>query len=214
VPRCEAEGRVSFRSSGIAERMSRRIPLSPVDAQHCNSRDFRSAFGVAASQHSPPQRPRHVAGRAIPPGNRGKRAAPGWGDISDAAPRLGPARPARFNLIPVSGQQDVTRTRSPRSRLGVRLVRLPSGHLACARNRYESEKEVAGKSSAGEDIPTPLCTPEVWPKEENPSRCDHTHGQSAKRQPADTSLFRLSGDGDRWQHHPARQARRSPAQQD
>src|SRR6516165_9649333 len=33
-----------------------------------------------------------------------------------------------------------------------------------------------------EEIPTPLCTRDAR-EEENPSRCDHTHGQSAKRQP-------------------------------
>jgi hypothetical protein len=67
------------------------------------------------------------------------------GNISDAAPRLGPVRPARSNLIRVLGQQDVTRTRSPRSRVRVRLVRFPSSNQACARNRWESEKGVAGQ---------------------------------------------------------------------
>jgi hypothetical protein len=72
----------------------------------------------------------------------GKSGAGSGGNISDAAPRLGPARPARLNLIRVLGQQDVTRTRSPRSRFGVRLVRFPSGNLACARGRCLGGKEL------------------------------------------------------------------------
>ena len=48
------------------------------------------------------------------PRTRDKRAAPGGGNISDGALRLGPARPARFNLIGVLGQSDVVHTRSPR----------------------------------------------------------------------------------------------------
>jgi hypothetical protein len=55
-----------------------------------------------------------VLGRAQHSSGAGEEAAPGWGDISDAAPGHGPAHPARFNLIRVLGQKDVTRPRSPR----------------------------------------------------------------------------------------------------
>ena len=75
----------------------------------------------------------------------GGKSSAGWGNISDAAPRLGPARPARFNLIRVSGQQDVTRPRSPRSGFGSGWFGFRGGNLACARNRRESGKGVAGK---------------------------------------------------------------------
>ena len=90
-------------------------PPSPVNAQHCNGRDFAGLFGPPLSQHDPPHEPQRIGWDN---GTKRGGSGAGLGDISDAAPRLGPARPARFNLIRVSGQQDVTRTRSPRSRVG------------------------------------------------------------------------------------------------
>jgi hypothetical protein len=54
------------------------------------------------------------SGRDASGGEAGEEAAPGFvGNISDAARRLGPARPARFDLIPGPGQLDVTHARSP-----------------------------------------------------------------------------------------------------
>ena len=76
-------------------------------------------------------------------GYRQKGSGAGSGEnISDIAPWLDPARPARLNLIRVLGQQDFTRTHSPRSRFGVRLVRFPSGNLACTRGRCLGGKEL------------------------------------------------------------------------
>ena len=109
-------------------------------------------------------------------GYRQKGSGAGSGEnISDIAPWLDPARPARLNLIRVLGQQDFTRTHSPRSRFGVRLVRFPSGNLACRETVVRARRELQARSSAGQDIPTPLCTPEAWSKEENPSRSDYAH---------------------------------------
>ena len=43
----------SFRSGGIAKaRTSRGTPLSPVDAQHCNSRDFAGLLGALSATRS------------------------------------------------------------------------------------------------------------------------------------------------------------------
>jgi len=113
-------------------------PPSPVNAQHCNGRDFAGLFGPPLSQHDPPHEPQRIGW-----GNGTKRggSGAGLGDISDAAPRLGPARPV----------QSYTRLGSTRChshalasipRWG-RPVWLP--RPACARNRCESEKGVAGK---------------------------------------------------------------------
>ena len=76
-------------------------PPSPVNAQHCNGRDFAGLFGPPLSQHDPPHEPQRIGW-----GNGTKRggSGAGLGDISDAAPRLGPARPARFNLLRVPSQ--------------------------------------------------------------------------------------------------------------
>ena len=99
-------------------------------------------------------------------GYRQKGSGAGSGEnISDIAPWLDPARPARLNLIRVLGQQDFTRTHSPRSRFGVRLVRFPSGNLACRETVVRARRELQARSSAGQDIPTPLCTPEAWEEE-------------------------------------------------
>ena len=102
-----------------------------------------------------------TARSAAQPRKPGEEATPGLGEhLRRRFPfGLGPARPARFDLIRLLGQQDVTRTRSPRSRFGVRLVRFPSGNLACAETVVRARRELQGRSSAGEGIPTPLCTP-------------------------------------------------------
>jgi len=128
-------------------------PPSPVNAQHCNGRDFAGLFGPPLSQHDPPHEPQRIGW-----GNGTKRggSGAGLGDISDAAPRLGPARPARFNLIRVSGQQDVTRTRSPRSRVGAGRFGFRGRHAR--ETVVRARRELQGRSSAGEGIPTPLCT--------------------------------------------------------
>jgi hypothetical protein len=136
---------LSFRSSGIAERMSRCIPSRRWTRNTATVAIFEALLGPL-----PRNTVRHSSRNTSAVGQSGQETAGReqrrvGGNISDAAPRLGPARPARSNLIRVLGQQDVTRTRSPRSRFGVRLVRFPSGNLACARNRCESEKGVAGK---------------------------------------------------------------------
>ena len=73
----------------------------PTQPQRRNTPDLEG-FLVAVPQHDPPH-------QAQPPRWRNTAAehgesAPGWGNISDAAPRLGPAHPARFNLMRVLGQ--------------------------------------------------------------------------------------------------------------
>ena len=148
----------SFRSGGIAKaRTSRGTPLSPVDAQHCNSRDFARAFGCPLRHticHS-----RRTIALGLQRRRAREEAAPGLGGTSPTPlPGSAPARPARLNLMRVLGQQDVPHRRSPRPAsgsgwFGFRAVIWPARETV-----VRAGKELQGRSSAG-GIPTPLSTP-------------------------------------------------------
>jgi hypothetical protein len=90
--------------------MSRRTALSPADAQHCNGRDFRSAFGPPPRNTVRDSTRNTSAGRAIRPGNRGKEQR--RGGHSDAAlypEMLGRRRTQAGVIIRTDSQRNVSR---------------------------------------------------------------------------------------------------------
>jgi len=118
VPRLRS-GRTGYRFGQAAsrKRMSRRTALSPADAQHCNGRDFRSAFGPPPRNTVRDSTRNTSAGRAIRPGNRGKEQR--RGGHSDAAlypEMLGRRRTQAGVIIRTDSQRNVSR--------GNRLVRI------------------------------------------------------------------------------------------
>ena len=140
-------------------------PPSPVNAQHCNGRDFAGLFGPPLSQHDPPHEPQRIGWDN---GTKRGGSGAGLGDISDTAPRLGP-RPARFDLICSVGQECVLGRAAFASSFRLRSDYFPSyrAFQGCERRSsagYGQGRPGAalrtGASTAGGQIPDPRNFPE------------------------------------------------------
>ena len=148
--------RWSFRP-GLAASQSG-AALSLVEPQHRNSLGFAN-FRDDHLQHDPPQPTRQVQWCNS---TDEEENSDGWGDISDAAPRLGPARPQPGSILYASW---INKMSLARARLAIQL----RGWFAFRGVVGPAGEGVArmGKGAAGkeqrriwwEEIPTPLCTP-------------------------------------------------------
>ena len=172
APMAETPVVVSARASGftIRRRPPPRRTATPQRPQFCEL-SGRPAAERSGTEAATP------ADGATQPRNGGKRRRVG-GIISDAAPRLSPARPARFNLICVLGHQGVTRAGpaasgdwSERSR----WRSMPGAPREVPARTREKEQR-RGRTSRRRS------THGAWTARRNgKTRADVTHGKSAKR---------------------------------
>ena len=130
---------VGSRKPGRAE-----APPSPRWTRNTATVVILRGFWVPSPPHDLAQQAHHRPWVATAESERGSGAGSG-GNISDAAPRLGPGTPSPAQSYARLGSKRCPSQALASSRLGVRLVGFPSGNLACARNRCESGKGVAGK---------------------------------------------------------------------
>ena len=103
-------------------------PLSLRLNRNTATRLISRCFRTVPQQLDPPQ---HTA--TSPPGSHGgermRKRRRVWGEHLRRRSQARPGTPSRFNLIHVSGQQDDTRARSPRSRFGSGWFGFPSTRL-------------------------------------------------------------------------------------
>jgi hypothetical protein len=125
---------------GLQGRTCRVTPSPFVDAQHCNSLDFAGLLRAAPATRS-------ATAAALVSQNRSAREKKRR-QVGGHLRRRSQARPGTPSPVQSYTRLGSTRCHSqapPRSRFGGRLVWFPSGNLAGARNRCESEKGVARK---------------------------------------------------------------------
>jgi len=141
APMAETPVVVSARASGftIRRRPPPRRTATPQRPQFCEL-SRRPAAERSGTEAATP------ADGATQPRNGGKRRRVG-GIISDAAPRLSPARPARFNLICVLGHQGVTRAGPAVQRRLVGAIPLAVDANVARQGKFQRER--GRKSSAG-----------------------------------------------------------------